>query len=234
MKKKSFIFLVLGLAVLQLGCHKDSSSGTCTDGTQNQDETDVDCGGVCSPCQVTATTAKSFSHVTFNSAKEFFSLDGNSNSTLDSNQAKLVGSTIDLTYTYDGGYSARGFLDAVTRSSGAYYWSSMFKTSWTSGSKQLLYYKTTYHDFDGALFNAVKNNQSLIGVYFSDTSAVHITTHSIWPTGACFGGRNATVGYSQYSIIGFKRSDGKRGFMKVVDPLSPINSETVVDIVIER
>jgi hypothetical protein len=33
-----------------------SSAGTCADGIQNQDETGVDCGGICPPCNTSCTT----------------------------------------------------------------------------------------------------------------------------------------------------------------------------------
>jgi hypothetical protein len=50
---RKIIFVLLSVTLISaiyVGCKKDSKTGTCTDGVKNQDETGVDCGGVCSPC----------------------------------------------------------------------------------------------------------------------------------------------------------------------------------------
>jgi len=78
--------------------------------------------------------AKSFSNVTFDNNKMFFSTEGTASTTLDSTQAKLVPTTIDLTYTWDPGYDAAGMLDPIVRSSNIYGWSSTFRTAWSSVS----------------------------------------------------------------------------------------------------
>lgn len=44
--KKHILILVTG-SLLLVSCNK----GTCTDGEQNQDETAIDCGGECAPCE---------------------------------------------------------------------------------------------------------------------------------------------------------------------------------------
>lgn len=48
---KALKFLILGLLVANIAVYscKDDNA-TCTDGIQNQDETGVDCGGVCTAC----------------------------------------------------------------------------------------------------------------------------------------------------------------------------------------
>lgn len=185
-----------------------------------------------------ATTSKSFSNVTFNSTNMYFSTSSNSNVTLDSNQAKLVASTIDITYTYDPGYSAPGFLDAITRSSHAYYWNgqTFLQANWANVSKQVIWYKTTYLSFSSTVFEDAKADQSKIGVLFSDTTKVYKTNgHGVWPNGTWYGGRNGTTGFAQYQIIGFKRvADGKRGLMKLVSIPSILNTQTVADIIIEN
>lgn len=51
-KFKNLIFLfafTLALGVVSTSCKKDNAK-TCSDGIQNQDETGVDCGGVCGDC----------------------------------------------------------------------------------------------------------------------------------------------------------------------------------------
>ena len=35
---------------LMVSCNDDEDKGTCTDGIKNQDETGIDCGGVCTAC----------------------------------------------------------------------------------------------------------------------------------------------------------------------------------------
>lgn len=46
MKKKKLFFVVLATVLLFCGCKKE----TCSDGTQNQNETGIDCGGPCTAC----------------------------------------------------------------------------------------------------------------------------------------------------------------------------------------
>ncbi len=56
MKTRSLIFkymtmMVFGMALIfTTACNDDNDMGTCSDGIQNQDETGVDCGGVCDAC----------------------------------------------------------------------------------------------------------------------------------------------------------------------------------------
>jgi hypothetical protein len=48
MKKFSlFNVLFLCLALMVASCGKEDNKGTCSDGIKNQDETGIDCGGVC-------------------------------------------------------------------------------------------------------------------------------------------------------------------------------------------
>lgn len=42
-----FLFVMMGAMLITTGCSDDE---TCTDGIQNQDETGIDCGGVCEAC----------------------------------------------------------------------------------------------------------------------------------------------------------------------------------------
>jgi hypothetical protein len=50
MKKAVLFFAFLLSTVLLVHCNKKEKA-SCTDGKQNQDETAVDCGGTCSPCE---------------------------------------------------------------------------------------------------------------------------------------------------------------------------------------
>lgn len=50
MKSVSY-FLAIGCLVIA-ACGDDGAQGTCDDGIQNQDESAVDCGGICGPCTV--------------------------------------------------------------------------------------------------------------------------------------------------------------------------------------
>ena len=45
------MLMLFGLIVLA-SCGKDEEKGTCSDGIKNQDETAIDCGGVCNACKV--------------------------------------------------------------------------------------------------------------------------------------------------------------------------------------
>jgi hypothetical protein len=189
------------------------------------------------PPSAATTHAKGFTNVVFSATNEFFSSSGTSMTPMDSNSAKTVAATIDITYTYDFGYSAPGFLDAVTRSSSAYYWSSTFYTPWTSVSKKLVWYFTTFNDFNGSIFAAAKNDQKVIGQYFSDTTKVKMAVnHPIWPNGACVGGRNAVNPFYQYALFGFKRvADGKRGLIRILSmPNTGLDTNTACDIIIEN
>ncbi len=51
---KIFGIMMLVASVIVVSCDKQESSGTCSDGIKNQDETDIDCGGVCTACLVGA------------------------------------------------------------------------------------------------------------------------------------------------------------------------------------
>ncbi len=58
---KLFGIMMLFASLLVVGCDKEDDKGTCSDGIQNQDETGVDCGGVCGACKEGAQgTWKSF------------------------------------------------------------------------------------------------------------------------------------------------------------------------------
>ncbi|MGB4959932.1 MAG: hypothetical protein WBO36_10685 [Saprospiraceae bacterium] len=49
---KLFGLLVLFASVVMISCGKEEDKGSCSDGIKNQDETDIDCGGVCTACLV--------------------------------------------------------------------------------------------------------------------------------------------------------------------------------------
>ena len=51
MKKSLFYGLLLGLSIIALSCGEDDP--TCDDGIQNGNETGIDCGGDCAPCETT-------------------------------------------------------------------------------------------------------------------------------------------------------------------------------------
>lgn len=85
-----FYLICLG-AILFTGCKKDDDNdidnGTCSDGIQNQNETAVDCGGICSPCSPsdpTDPTDPSYLNVSTQSLS-FGSSGGNSSVTIESN-----------------------------------------------------------------------------------------------------------------------------------------------------
>lgn len=48
---KLFGLMMIFASFLFVGCGKEEDKGTCGDGIQNQDETGVDCGGVCTACR---------------------------------------------------------------------------------------------------------------------------------------------------------------------------------------
>ncbi|HMY84406.1 MAG TPA: hypothetical protein PLC76_03860 [Saprospiraceae bacterium] len=61
---KNFRFLnifFLCLALMIASCGKEENKGTCSDGIKNQDETGIDCGGVCGAC-LEGTQGKWFSY----------------------------------------------------------------------------------------------------------------------------------------------------------------------------
>lgn len=47
---KIFGLLLFFASVMMVSCGKEEDKGTCLDGIKNQDETDIDCGGVCTAC----------------------------------------------------------------------------------------------------------------------------------------------------------------------------------------
>lgn len=47
---KFFGLMMLFASLVIFSCSKEEDKGTCSDGIQNQDETGVDCGGVCTAC----------------------------------------------------------------------------------------------------------------------------------------------------------------------------------------
>jgi hypothetical protein len=52
---KAFKWMAMGMLVASLAvfsCKDEDENATCTDGIQNQDETGVDCGGICTACKV--------------------------------------------------------------------------------------------------------------------------------------------------------------------------------------
>lgn len=79
-----FYLFCLG-AILFTGCKKEDdeviSNGTCSDGILNQNETAVDCGGICSPC---SNSESSFLNVSDQSLS-FSSSSGNSSVAIESN-----------------------------------------------------------------------------------------------------------------------------------------------------
>ncbi|MBK8622939.1 MAG: hypothetical protein IPN79_14585 [Saprospiraceae bacterium] len=48
---KLFGLMMIFASFLFVGCGKEDDKGTCSDGIKNQDETGVDCGGVCTACR---------------------------------------------------------------------------------------------------------------------------------------------------------------------------------------
>lgn len=51
---KLFGIMMLFASIIMVSCGKEDDKGNCTDGIKNQDETDIDCGGVCTACLVGA------------------------------------------------------------------------------------------------------------------------------------------------------------------------------------
>ena len=51
---KLFGMMMLFASILLMSCGKEEDKGSCSDGIKNQDETDIDCGGVCTACLVGA------------------------------------------------------------------------------------------------------------------------------------------------------------------------------------
>jgi hypothetical protein len=49
---KLFGIMMLFASIIMVSCGKEDDKGTCADGIKNQDETDIDCGGVCTACLV--------------------------------------------------------------------------------------------------------------------------------------------------------------------------------------
>ncbi|MFN8319305.1 MAG: hypothetical protein U0V54_07760 [Saprospiraceae bacterium] len=47
---KFFIMMFFAASMFMVSCGDEEDKGTCSDGIQNQDETAVDCGGVCTAC----------------------------------------------------------------------------------------------------------------------------------------------------------------------------------------
>lgn len=52
---KHLYLVALAMCLVMVSCSKedddkDTTTATCTDGIQNQDETGIDCGGVCTAC----------------------------------------------------------------------------------------------------------------------------------------------------------------------------------------
>lgn len=47
---KLFGLMMLFTSLIMVSCGKEDDKGTCSDGVKNQDETDIDCGGVCTAC----------------------------------------------------------------------------------------------------------------------------------------------------------------------------------------
>jgi hypothetical protein len=71
MKKFSlFNVLFLCLALMVASCGKEDNKGTCSDGIKNQDETGIDCGGVCGVC-LEGTQGTWFSHPVRSRFSEF-------------------------------------------------------------------------------------------------------------------------------------------------------------------
>ncbi|MBK9418106.1 MAG: hypothetical protein IPN62_12665 [Flavobacteriales bacterium] len=52
-RKARRLFILFAItSSIHIGCKKEERNGTCSDGVLNQNETAVDCGGVCSPCSL--------------------------------------------------------------------------------------------------------------------------------------------------------------------------------------
>ncbi|MCZ4408800.1 BACON domain-containing protein [Cryomorphaceae bacterium 1068] len=103
--KFQIVFFCLG-AILLGGCSKDEDddnvgSGTCSDGIQNQNETDVDCGGICSPCSMVQPN-------TLNVSSQSFSFGSSSGSR-----------SVSITSNVDWSVSTSSFWISASPSSGS-------------------------------------------------------------------------------------------------------------------
>jgi len=209
-------FALMAAATVFVACHKTTTTPTTT---------------------TTTTTAGLYYHsITFNDSLQFFSTK-TGGVPMDSNKAKKVASTIDITYMFDPGYWTAGFLDPVTRSNKSGYWASLFYTYWSNVSVSMQWYGTKYNDFNGSIFNAAVTNQAQIGKYFADTANVFLAPGgSLSANGTFAGGRPGYTNFNQYSIVAFKRlSDGKRGLIRILSTINqPISDATTVDIVMEH
>ena len=214
--KKISIYLITLLFLSLTYCTKDDNSD---DPNSDPDETEP---------------AKTFLGVTFTPTYAYFSTQGDSSGTMSAYQAQSAASSIDITYIYDGDYNEAGFLDAVTRSSDQYYWSSTYRTPWSSVSQKTIWY---YCSLESRieLFNNAMSDQSKIGEIFSDTTHLKIIQHPVWPEGSSAGGRSADQKLGAFKVFGFKRvSDGKRGLIYIDRVPTNFNENCIVNIVIEN
>jgi hypothetical protein len=220
MQKLKFSIGVLFLFLLNLSCTKTNN----TPPANNNNNT---------------VAAKSFMGVTFGGKNLFFSTNGSATVPMDSINAKLAPSAIDITYIYNTDYSQPGFMDPATRTK-HWYWDDYYRP-WLDGTKSTVFYQTT---LTGDQFNNAKADNTKIGQFFSDTNVVKIAPHCIFPKGTCLGGRGcgsgASVGLGEGFVYGFKNSSGKRGFLLVRTDQSQfwphyiIDNNTKVDIIREN
>jgi len=184
------------------------------------------------------TPAKKFLNLTFSSTQAYFSTDGSMTAAVDSNQAKLISSKIDITFIFDFDYTEPGFLDPKTRSQ-VWGWNQYYKP-WLSNAVETRFYST---GLTKAQFDAAASDQSNIATYFSGSSFV-LAPHAVFPTGSCIGGRQTSSPTSVLlymgTVYGFKNiSSGKRGliYIRVGQetgwPTPIYDNNTYVDIIRE-
>jgi len=231
---KSLPFLLL---IAFASCQKEPTD-TCHDGIQNANETGVDCGGDCAPCQI--IPAKVFENLSFTPEKAYFSTDGSMSAPVDAAHAKSVAHKIDITYIYNHDYSEPGFMDPVARSK-EWYWDD-YRQPWLYVAKEVRYYAT---DLKINHVNDAKADQSKIAEYLADDQRVRLAPHGIFEQGTCIGGRQSfepesALLYKGY-VFGFEHTaTGKKGLLYIRKdqhiywPYSVAPNDTKVDIVMER
>ncbi len=186
-----------------------------------------------------AVAPKIFENLAFNSKTAFFSTDGSMTAPVDSVSAKTMATKIDITFIYDYDYSDPGFMDPVARSK-EWYWN-QYNSVWLNKAVETVFYATalTAEDFDAA-----KADQSKIAGFLADSSVV-LAPHSIFPTGACIGGREtanpASVSLGKGRVFGFKNvATEKHGLLYIRTdqgmawPSYVLDKNTKVDIVREN
>jgi hypothetical protein len=189
----------------------------------------------CSSDDAVPTTKKAnvWDNLEFTSKTPYFSTDGNMTVPVNAAAAKPIVGTIDISYIYNYDYSKAGFFDPYTRSQ-EWYWDE-YEEQWLSNAVKTNLYSTQLSQSD---FDAAKNDVSKIGTYFSDTSAVKLAAHGIFPLGTCVGGRSSSepgeVALQTGGVYGFKNiSTGKRGLLFVHQIESFVIETTIVSILKE-